>query len=228
MKQTQNECMPVINHVCSLGGLCQTAMMQKRLQLRTCSYPFDWVFSNANTIKECLEDDFKTFLDKSQYRDLCHKRCGHAKYNPNMFNHRNPLRHASDYQYYERCVDRFRKMLQCSEHKLFIMMIPNMQPCDITEEVKSNLIEFNKVLGEHASNYTLLVIMHVKKQKERHHVFSYHDNIHFLEVHTLSSSGGIMFGKNPGDNDYLDDIITSSYVFDIDKTRVVENDGFLK
>ena len=219
--------MSIFNHVCSLGTLCHPAMIQKRLQLRTCSYPFDWVFSNMDVIRECLEDDFKTFLDKSCYINKGHKQCGHTKYHPKMFNHRNPLRHLRDYEYYERCVDRFRALLQVTEPKLFIMMMHNLTPDVITEELKTRVIEFNKVLGEHTSNYTLLVIMHVKEQKERHRVFSYHDNVHFLELHTLSRSGGVRFVKNPSDDKYLDNILRDEYKFDIDKTHMVENDGIL-
>ena len=51
-----------INYVCSLGSLCQSASIIKENNLRLCSYPFDWVFSNNNIVLECIEEDFTPFL----------------------------------------------------------------------------------------------------------------------------------------------------------------------
>ena len=42
--------------------------------------------------------------------------------------------------------------------------------------------------------------------------FTYHDNIHFLELHTLSQSNGKYF-SNDDDNIYLDNIILSNYYY---------------
>jgi hypothetical protein len=42
--------------------------------------------------------------------------------------------------------------------------------------------------------------------------FTYHDNIHFLELNTLSQSNGIYF-SNDDDNIYLDNIIKLNYNF---------------
>jgi hypothetical protein len=39
-----------INHVCSLGYLCQSSQILKQNGLKKCSYPFDWIFSNCDNI----------------------------------------------------------------------------------------------------------------------------------------------------------------------------------
>jgi hypothetical protein len=152
-----------------------------------------------------------------------------------MFNHHNPLINIDHYNYFVRCVDRFRILLQKEEHKLFIMTFVNMN--NIDENIKNEIIEFNNKFSKYTSNYTLLVIFHIpipthipipnKKRivrnriirniiikKQNHHIFTYIDNIHFLELHTLSTSNGVEF-NNSDDNIYLDNIINSKYNFNI-------------
>ena len=201
-----------INYVCSLGSLCQSSQILKRNKYKLCSYPFDWIFSNCDNIIHCIEDNFNIFLDKSYYINISQTQCGHSKYCGNvysMFNHHNPLINIDHYNYYVRCVDRFKNLLQKQEHKLFIMIIVNMN--DIDENIKNNIIDFNTKFSKKTYNYTLLVIFHIPNKEQNHHIFTYNDNIHFLELHTLSVSGGIEFNNN--DNIYLDNIIKSKYNF---------------
>ena len=205
-----------INYTCSLGSLCHSSQILKRNNLKLCSYPFDWIFSNYDNIIHCIEDNFNIFLDKSYYQDNHCKennKCGHKYYNVNMFNHRDP-RNEKDYNYYVRCVDRFKNLLQKQEHKLFIMIFINMN--NIDENIKNNIIDFNNKFSKYTSNYTLLVIFHIPNKQQNHNIFTYNDNIHFLELHTLSGSGGVEFDNN-NDNIYLDNIIKSKYNFNIKK-----------
>ena len=206
-----------INYTCSLGSLCHSSQILKRNNLKLCSYPFDWIFSNYDNIIHCIEDNFNIFLDKSYYQDIHDKcnnnQCGHKYYNVNMFNHHDP-RNEKDYNYYVRCVDRFKNLLQKQEHKLFIMIFVNMN--NIDENIKNNIIDFNNKFSKYTSNYTLLVIFHIPNKQQNHNIFTYNDNIHFLELHTLSCSGGVDFGNN-NDNIYLDNIIKSKYNFNIKK-----------
>lgn len=204
-----------INYTCSLGSLCLTAQMLKRNKYKLCSYPFDWIFSNCDNIIHCIEDNFNIFLDKSYYQDVQFKwnnnQCGHRYYHVNLFNHFDP-RNEKDYNYYVRCVDRFKNLLQKQEHKLFIMIIPNMN--NIDENIKNKIIEFNNKFSKYTSNYTLLVIFHIPYKEQNHNIFTYNDNINFLELHTLSKSNGSEF-NNKNDNIYLDNIINSKYNFNL-------------
>ena len=75
---------------------------------------------------------------------------------------------------------------------------------------KKNIIDFNNKFSRHTSNYTLLVILHVPNKKDNYHEFTYDDNIHFLELHTISSSNGLKF-NNDKDNDYLNNVIKNRY-----------------
>ena len=203
-----------INYTCSLGSLCHSSQLLKRNNLKLCSYPFDWIHSNCDNIIHCIEDNFNIFLDKSYFISISQSICGHSKYHNRMFNHHNPLNNINDYNYYVRCVDRFKNLLQKQEHKLFIMTFINMNHID--ENIKRKIIEFNNKFSKYTCNYTLLVIFHIPNKEQNHNIFTYNDNINFLEVHTLSRSNGLRFHNN-NDNIYLDNIINSKYNFNLKK-----------
>ena len=201
-----------INYTCSLGLLCHSSQILKRNKYKLYSYPFDWIFSNMDNIIDCIENKFTVFLDKSYYINISETKCGHSKYNQNMFNHHNPLINIEHYNYFIRCIDRFNNLLQKQEHKLFMMIFINMN--NISENIKNKIIEFNNTLSKYTFNYTLFVIFHIKNKEQNDSIFTYIDNIHFLELHTLSKSNGVEFIDN-NDNLYLDDIIKSKYNFSL-------------
>lgn len=203
-----------VKYVCSFGTLCHTARYLKNNGLKLCSYPFDWIFSNCNNIISCIEDDFKMFLDKSYYVTISNKKCAHSHYHYQMFNHHNPLIHQKDYEYFVRCVNRFRKLLQFEQHKLFIMTFPNMS--NIDDNIKNEIINFNEKLLKYTSNYTLLIILHLPNNVNNEHSFTNINNICFLELKTISKSDGIHFINNT-DNIYLHNIIKSHFVFNLEK-----------
>jgi len=204
--------MSEINYTCSLGSLCHSSKILERTKHKLCSYPFDWIFSNCNNIIHCIEDNFNIFLDKSYYITVSQSKCGHSKYHNCMFNHHNPLINIDHYNYYIRCVDRFKNLLQKKEHKLFIMILTNK--IEIVKNDFDYIIDFNNKFSKYTSNYTLLVIFHIAKKNKNNHIFTYNNNIHFLELHTLSlSNGNNFFDEN--DNIYLDNIIKSKYNFNI-------------
>ena len=206
-----------IQHTCSLGNLCHSSQFLKENNLKKCSYPFDWVFSTCGSIIHCIQNDFNIFLDKSYYVGGGHKKCIHSYYKDwgisyISFPHHNPLDDQNDYNYYVRCVNRFRDLLQQEEHKLFIMININLD--NYHEDLKTKVIDFNNKFSEYTKNYTLLSIFHIKDKNKHHHEFTHHDNIDFLELHTLSESNGVRFG-NYNDNVYLSNIIKSKYKFNL-------------
>jgi hypothetical protein len=207
-----------INYACSLGSLCHSSQILIRNGLKSCSYPFDWIFSNCDTILHCMEDNFNVFLDKSYYINESPSKCGHSKYNNFMFNHHNPLQNADHYSYYIRCVDRFRNLLQKQEHKLFIMMFVNGEYNSHSNHFLSDMIDFNDKFSNYTSNYTLLVIINHPCRKMNHHAFTRNNNVHFLELHTMTPSNGVQF-QNNDDNIYLDNVLKSNYEFNIKKSN---------
>jgi hypothetical protein len=200
-----------INYTCSLGFLCHSSQILKRNKYKLCSYPFDWIFSNCDIVIDCIEDNFKIFLDKSYYINVSQSQCGHSKYGNCMFNHHNPLINIEDYNYYVRCVNRFKGLLQKKEHKLFIAIFANVS---INDNHKNSVIDFNNKFSKYTSNYTMLIIFNTPNKQQNNHTFTYDNNIHFLELHTLSNSNGLEFNNN-NDNIYLDNILKSKYKFKI-------------
>ena len=65
----------------SAGPICDTAWELQEGGLRKESYPFDWVYSTLPMVLHCIEDRFKTFLDKSQYFHVANG-IRHTTYNP--------------------------------------------------------------------------------------------------------------------------------------------------
>jgi len=200
-------------YTCSLGSHCQSSQLLKNNKLKKHSYPFDWIFSSCYDILHCLRTDFKIFLDKSYYVSLADKRCSHLYYHGELFNHHNPLTSESDYNYYCRCVARFRQLLQFEERKFFIMILVNMD--SVMEHDKNKIIDFNNTFSTYAKNYTLVVVYHIKNKPAQHHEFTHNGNIDFLELHTLSASKGVEF-TNSSDNEYLNNIINTAYKFSIE------------
>jgi hypothetical protein len=54
----------------SMGHRCSSSGILKNLQLKTESYPFDWLVSKLSVITDCIANDFTEFLDTGSY-DSC-------------------------------------------------------------------------------------------------------------------------------------------------------------
>lgn len=162
----------------------------------------------------CISDKFEKFLDKSYYhsRENINNCCQHTFYyslaNSTFFNHKNPLLNEEHYKYYIRCINRFNKLLNLNKPKLFILTIRNTNNIELS---KNNIIELNNQLKKYAINYILLVIFTFTEQNKQNHSFSYIDNIHFLELYTISKFG--MKFKDETDNYYLNNILNTQYLF---------------
>ena len=208
--------MPVINYICSFGRCCHTSTFLYRNQLRSASYPFDWIYASVSTIIHCIEDGFSTFLDQSYYID-CEKKhhdveCGHSFYDKNMFRHKDP-RCENDHQYYQRCVSRFNNLLACTGPKMFVIILENMENQDNYDTVKTDIIDFNNRFSKYTTDYTLLVVYNIPL-REHYHASEYVDNIHFLELHTWSKSNGVIF-EMEADNLLLQNTIKDVYLFEL-------------
>lgn len=200
-----------IKHVCSMGTLCHSSMLIKKNNLKKCSYPFDWIFSNPDMIIDCIEDDFLKYLDKQyyiHYDNACVN--GHSIYNSRMFKHHNPLTNEDHYNYFIRCVNRFRQLIKNKELKLFCTIFLS---ANLNEYTKNNIISFNNKLLKYVENYRLLVIFQNISYEQKYNL-STHENIDFLELYTLSISNGVQFLNNE-DNIFLNNILKHTYRFDI-------------
>jgi len=213
-----------INYVCSLGPRCHTAQLLKRNNLKLASYPFDWIFANLEVVTHCIEKNFESLLDKKYYtiNDVASKSQQHSLYfsneNEHIFNHHNPLK-VDDHNYFVRCIQRFNNLLEKKELKMFVLNFLNYYPID--EVLKKDIIELNNLLKSVTQNYGILCIVHYVDLKCSHK-FMFHENIHFLEITTPSISNGLEFLRKE-DNDYLDNIITSTYNFKLNEIEKIPN-----
>jgi len=201
------------SYVCSLGSNCHCAHYLKLHKMKMASYPFDWVdIRNEKNVLHCLKDDFLIFMDKTYYQPFETGKRRHKYYSYKFFNHKDPML-EEDYNYYLRCISRFKEMCVAKGRKLFMLGFFNTE--SITEDRRQELLEFNKEFSQFASNYTLLVILHRTGEEIKHSVSNI-DNVCFLELTTITPSNGLLF-KTREENDYLENVINSLFKFDLIK-----------
>lgn len=206
--------MTKIKHVCSLGFNCHVAQMLKTNELKLASYPFDWIMSSLDVVKHCLQDDFKTYLDKDSYIELNGK-CGHKVYCDNMFAHHNPLQNTNDYDYFVRCVGRFRKIISSEDNKLFIISIINGEHGvgnKLSQDLINQFMSLYNIINEKTKNAHLLVIVNYPNHKTNKAVITNNKNVTFLEIDTHSFNNGVCF-DNDVDNKFLIKHVTKLYKF---------------
>lgn len=177
-----------INEIISLGPNCQSSGVIQYLNYKKRSYPFDWILSNIKIVLDCLNDNFKNFLDKSLYFKN-NKNIGHSFYLDRFFIHRNPKDCINDYEYYERTVDRILKIKNTQLSILFIHSIYsnllNNENIVFYYDIQ-NIINLKKVLDGYFNN-NLLIINYIKninpdiKINNNYNYFIY-ENIYFLNI----------------------------------------------
>jgi hypothetical protein len=210
----------IINYVIPLGSQCFSSFFLKKYGLKKTSYPFDWIFSSPEVIVNILNDNFKNFLNKDYYaiKDENSKKNKHLIYLPDlmMFNHRNPYNN-DDYLYYLRCIDRFYKVLNKKEKKLFI--ITSLKN-EINNELE-NICLLNHNLSNLTNNYKLIAIFQICTGIQSKDIYEY-DNMIIIQITTISESDGVIF-LNDLDNIYYKNIIDSFFEFKLNNIEDLDN-----
>ena len=198
-----------IKHCISLGFTCHTAFFLKTNNLKFCSYPYDWIFTNYNTILDTLNDNFNKFLDKIYYIKIENeRRCGHKIYGKSFFNHKNPL-NDEDYDYYKRCIERFKNILNNPESKLFIITNINQTKEISNENINKLNMIYNK-LNSITTNFNLLCINSILNEKldlknpiiESTKISKIQDNFYLVNFYTKTKSSGIRYSNKEDDDNY--------------------------
>ena len=120
-------------HACSVGNYCFSAALLNMINVREMSLPFDWLFTTPKFTSEVLKNDFQDFLDPKYYTDIAlnephnERQAGHTLYHENFFNHKDP-RQKIDYDYYVRCVNRFREFIKLEMESLLIASLVLVNP----------------------------------------------------------------------------------------------------
>lgn len=136
----------------SFGYRCSSAGILKKLKLKQESYPFDWLISKLSIITHCLNDDFSEFLKVENYLkrhtntyEMTYSNTGficdeyilfNKFYQPeHMMNEENTYKYylamnhrditqQNDYEYFVRCITRFRELIQSTDTKKYIHIAP--------------------------------------------------------------------------------------------------------
>lgn len=209
--------MKTINYVCSLGILCHTASLIKQNNLKKCSYPFDWIFSNPKMIIDCINDNFVTFLDRSlhtKHKDNTENKSGHKLYGEHIFNHHCILK-DKHYEYFVRCVRRFRTLMKTNNNKLFVISFVNKKE-NITDNIQKQLNDLYMTLHKITNNFDLLIIWHTVGNKLKSNVLEDKNlqNLKFLNIMTTSNSDGSQI-KDERENKFYNKCIFELYDFKI-------------
>jgi len=205
------------NQVCSFGPFCHTGNLMQRLKVKIVSFPFDWLCTTPLIISDCINNKFRSFLDKSCYV-LDETGCWNHTYYTDHFHfaHSNPL---EEYEYMERCVKRFEILLNCPDKKLFIIsyMVTYTETVDLDFLAKIKIL--NETLSKHTTNYDILCIINHPNQPQSFRLEK-NENVFILELNTLSISHGVFF-LDENDNIFLENIINTHFEFDIHNIYIV-------
>lgn len=107
-----------------LGQNCNASWYLKATENKRASYPFDWIFTTPEFIKDMLSDNFEALLNK----DLLISRgldAGHERYHGWLFGHRNPASSAADHAFFHRCVERWNELMLSQKPVLFVTVVLN-------------------------------------------------------------------------------------------------------
>ena len=132
----------------SIGFRCSTAAILKQIEMKTESFPFDWLVSDLSVIRHCIETDFSEFTNQKNYERrytntyemadskenfICDEHLMvNTYYQPleimnaeNTYKYKLAMNHHNilelkDMEYYNRCIERFRSLLNCDNNKIYI------------------------------------------------------------------------------------------------------------
>ncbi|MGY2051329.1 DUF1796 family putative cysteine peptidase [Methylobacterium sp. JK268] len=197
----------LLNHI-SLGSHCHMAQVLKEAGLRTWSGPFDWIFSSAAMVRDCLETDFARLLDPAEYEtvplaerpDPALTRCRHRHYRaacgvPVVFNHHDPSASPEDYRFLEAGVRRLRAALadpRAVNHLYMLSAWP------VAREDAAAICG----LLSRAPSRNRLLILQVEPgaaSPSQRRIDMGDDSLDFHVIHTRSASLGLRFAEEADD-----------------------------
>lgn len=205
---------PIINHVISVGTHCYTSWLLERMGVRKYALPLDYIFSDLEMTSECISDNFKAFLDSSQYEIIdTEGRCGHKIYSdkyklPIIFNHHN-VTQTVYYNHFARAVARFQKILSSEGQKLFLCV----SSTDRTNDDKIRIL--SDVISEKCEDSELVVVMVFGPRLRRELKFS--RRIGIAKVYDFFPQTEMVKGlsfEDDQDNAEIE-ILFSNYLFEI-------------
>jgi hypothetical protein len=167
--------------VISFGHRCSSASFIKNLNLKTESYPFDWLVSKLDIIKDCIETKFVHFLNVNNYitqntetfnmidntkTHICNEVSQvniyyeTDKQNIQTYNYKLALNHHNlnndhDDEYYKRCINRLYELFETDIQKYYLYFHPIMGINDFQnnkENILNDFDNFNQYIIEKTKN----------------------------------------------------------------------------
>lgn len=192
-----------MRHAVSLGTHCYASWLLQDMGLRRYSSPFDWLYSSPKLVAHCLEDNFRTLIDRTHHEQWGpHAQALHRYYHHGfdteaapdghvpLFFHHNPVA-DEDYARLVRSVDRMRRLLDSADTKLFFLLVAGNRPHkDLTPAIEN----LAATLDARTKNATLLAVVHssVTDQAGSHSARLWQRGPHSL--HALHSSSEMVEG----------------------------------
>jgi hypothetical protein len=155
--------------IISFGFRCSSAALLKQMNLKTESYPFDWLVSDLSVIHHCMETDFVEFENPAHYErrytntyEMADSREGficdeHLMVNcfyqpPHLFNEENTYRYklamnhhnileSKDADYYHRCIQRFRELMENQDIPKIYLHIRHLVTLETYEKEKETILK---------------------------------------------------------------------------------------
>jgi len=226
----------------SLGFRCTCSGILKASGLKTESFPFDWLVSNINVIRHCIETDFAFFLDKSNYTKKNTITSDNTRNNiwihianetiiynhfyqyifgataePNetydyvlAINHRNFLEKDEDYEYYKRCITRFRNLLKSDDKKMFLHITHRLNSIEEfntkKHDILCNLLLFNEFMKTRTNNISGIYFIVVKDKSHTPNLKEIIEPIDILEnshyIYLLKANPDLLEGGEIYSGDY--------------------------
>jgi hypothetical protein len=194
---------------CSLGAYCITSFLLKSFKLKIESHPFDWQITTIENVIHMIEDNFTELMNKNNIIEMQNSSSKNIYYFDSVKKlvpdtlmdicHHN-LKQKKDYQYFERCIDRFNKLNKYKSIK-FVFINPlyrNNIECDFSKYKKLYNILFNILVNKFNDTHVKLYIFNiVNKNNETYNEKIINENFKIYELDTKIVSG-------PGGMEYFD------------------------
>ena len=130
-----------------------------------------------------------------------------------IFNHHYILE-DKQYEYFVRCVNRFRELTKFNDNKLFIISFVNNKQ-DITKNLQKQLNDLYTTLQKITNNFDLLVVWHTVVNELKSNVIEDKElnNLKYINI-TINKSSGTKI-KDKKENEFYNRCIFELYDFQI-------------
>jgi hypothetical protein len=185
--------------IVSLGPNCHTAGFLKELQYKNCSYPFDWILSNLNIVTYNISNNFNDFINRDNYIYTTNKKITlkskHINYLNDTFVHKNPIENIEDFNYYLRCIERFKKLKENNKSILFCYTSYNNE-C-ICDAFITDLHKLLYVLNKSYTNFYLLIFNFVTVENiNQENTFNYIINDKLITINISISYDNKLYARD--------------------------------